>query len=59
MRDALDKCEAQLSKTRFLCGDKVTEADARLFPTVVRYDAVYASLFKCSNRRVADLPNLK
>lgn len=41
-----------------MCGDKVTEADVRLFPTIVRYDAIYATLFKCSNRRVADLPNL-
>lgn len=58
MAAALDEVEAQLSKSRFLCGDKVTEADVRLFPTVVRFDAVYATLFKCSNRRVADLPNL-
>lgn len=54
----LDELDARLATRRFLCGDKVTEADARLFPTIVRHDAVYATLFKCQKRRVADLPNL-
>ena len=58
--DTLQDVEVQLSKTRFLCGDKVTEADVRLFPTIVRFDVVYATLFKCSSagRRVADFPNI-
>lgn len=54
----LDQVEAILSKQRFLAGDALTEADARLFPTVVRFDAVYNSLFRCTRRRVADYPSL-
>ncbi len=38
---------------------RFTEADLRLFPTIVRFDAVYAGLFKCGRKRVADLPNLQ
>lgn len=38
---------------------RVTEADLRLFPTLIRYDSVYANLFKCSKRRVGDYPRLK
>ena len=49
----LDDVETRLGTSRFLCGDKVTEADVRLFPTIVRFDVVYATLFKCSSRRVA------
>jgi putative glutathione S-transferase len=41
-----------------MLGDKVTESDVRAFPTIVRFDAVYATLFKCQSRRVADMPNL-
>ena len=37
----------------------MTEADIRLYPTLIRYDSVYATLFKCSKRRVADYPHLK
>ena len=55
----LDELDARLATRRFLCGEKVTEADARLFPTIVRHDAVYATLFKCQKRRVADLPHLR
>ena len=55
----LDELDARLATRRFLCGEKVTEADARLFPTIVRHDAVYATLFKCQERRVADLPHLR
>jgi len=55
---ALDEVEERLSRGRFLLGDRLTEADLRLFPTVVRFDAVYAMLFKCCRRRVADYPNL-
>ena len=57
--DALDALDARLSKSRFLCGDRVTESDVRLFPTIVRFDAAYATLFKCSSRRVGDLPHLE
>ena len=56
VKTTLLKVEKRLSESRFLCGDKITEADVRLFPTIVRFDAVYATLFKCSNVRVADLP---
>uniref|UniRef100_A0A7S1UKD9 GST C-terminal domain-containing protein n=1 Tax=Phaeomonas parva TaxID=124430 RepID=A0A7S1UKD9_9STRA len=54
----LDEVEEQLSKTRYLCGDKVTEADIRLFPTVMRYDGAYSTIFKCGFRRIATLPNV-
>ena len=57
--DALDALDARLSRSRFLCGDRVTESDVRLFPTIVRFDAAYATLFKCSSRRVGDLPHLE
>jgi len=54
----LDELETRLGDNRFLMGDRLTEADLRLFPTIVRFDAAYATLFKCSRRRVADYPNL-
>jgi putative glutathione S-transferase len=57
--DALDVLDDRLSKSRFLCGDRVTESDVRLFPTIARFDAAYATLFKCSSRRVGDLRNLQ
>ena len=38
---------------------RVTEADVRLYPTLIRYDSVYATLFKCSKRRIADYPGLQ
>lgn len=48
-----------MDRNRFLCGDKVTEADVRLFPTMVRFDTIYATLFRCWGReRIQDLPNL-
>lgn len=56
--DALDRCEAILSRQRYLVGDRITEADWRLFPTLVRFDAVYHGHFKCNIRRLADYPNL-
>ena len=46
------------SRTRFLCGERFTEADLRLFPTIIRFDPVYSILFKCSARRVAEHPHL-
>ncbi len=56
--NALDRCERILSEQRYLCGAVLTEADVRLFPTLVRFDAVYFQHFKCSIRRIADYPHL-
>jgi putative glutathione S-transferase len=56
--ETLDKLEAMLADKRFLLGDKLTEADIRLFPTLVRFDSVYAIHFKCALRRIVDYPNL-
>lgn len=55
----LRRADALLAVRRFLAGDKFTEADLRLFPTVVRFDAAYAGLFRCGRVRVADLPHLQ
>lgn len=55
---ALDELEARLARQRWLVGDRFTEADLRLFPTLVRFDTVYYVLFKCNRRRIADYPNL-
>ncbi len=55
---ALDRAEDVLARTRFLCGDRLTEADIRLFTTLVRFDAVYYTHFKCNIRRIVDYPNL-
>jgi putative glutathione S-transferase len=56
--DALDRWEGVLSGRRYLCGDRVTEADWCLFPTLVRFDSVYHGHFKCNLRRIIDYPNL-
>jgi putative glutathione S-transferase len=55
---ALDEIERRLGHQRYLVGDRFTEADLRLFPTLVRFDAVYYSHFKCNLRRIADYYNL-
>jgi glutathionyl-hydroquinone reductase len=55
---ALDEIEARLARTRYLVGNASTEADWRLFPTLIRFDAVYYSHFKCNLRRIIDFPNL-
>src|ERR1700689_1883368 len=55
---AFDQIEARLSRQRYLAGRQITEADWRLFTTLIRFDAVYYSHFKCNLRRVADYPNL-
>jgi glutathionyl-hydroquinone reductase len=55
---ALDHWEEVLSTQRYLCGDRVTEADWCLFPTLVRFDSVYHGHFKCNLRRIVDYPNL-
>ena len=54
----LDWLEERLSRQRYLAGKQITEADWRLFTTLVRFDAVYVGHFKCNLRRIADYPNL-
>lgn len=54
----LGALEARLGERRYLTGDRITEADWRLFVTLVRFDAVYYSHFKCNLWRIVDLPNL-
>ncbi|XP_010494559.1 PREDICTED: uncharacterized protein LOC104771692 isoform X2 [Camelina sativa] len=55
---ALDKCEEILRKQRFLCGNTLTEPDIRLFVTLIRFDEVYAVIFKCDKRLVREYYNL-
>lgn len=55
---ALDTIEARLDDRRYLTGATITEADWRLFTTLVRFDAVYVGHFKCNIRRIVDYPNL-
>ena len=55
---ALDWIEELLSRQRYLVGARLTEADWRLFTTLVRFDAVYYSHFKCNLRRIVDYPQL-
>jgi len=55
---ALDEIDRRLADSRYLAGDRVTEADWRLFTTMVRFDAVYACHFKCNLRRIVDHPSL-
>ena len=56
--ETLDWLEDILSKKRYLTGSDITEADWRLFTTLVRFDPVYVGHFKCNIRRIADYPNL-
>ncbi|ODR81184.1 glutathione-dependent reductase [Haladaptatus sp. W1] len=56
--DALDRWEEVLADRRYLCGPELTEADLCLFTTLVRFDAVYATHFKCNVHRITDYPNL-
>ena len=55
---ALDEVERRLTQHRYLIGDQLTLGDVRLFPTLVRFDAVYFGHFKCNLRRIVDYPNL-
>jgi glutathionyl-hydroquinone reductase len=55
---ALDELERRLARQRYLAGGDISEADWRLFTTLVRFDAVYYSHFKCNLRRIIDYPNL-
>ena len=57
--DALDEMEKRLSKSRYLFGNRLVEADWRLFCTLIRFDAVYHGHFKCNLRRIIDYPNLQ
>lgn len=56
--ESLDWLEERLSNQRYLLGDELTEADWRLFTTLVRFDPVYVGHFKCNVRRIVDYPNL-
>jgi putative glutathione S-transferase len=55
---ALDTLEARLATRRYLAGKRLTEADVRLFTTLIRFDPVYHGHFKCNLRRIIDYPNL-
>ncbi|UWQ13868.1 glutathione S-transferase family protein [Aliiroseovarius sp. M344] len=56
--DTLDDLEQRLATQRYLTGSSITEADWRLFTTLVRFDPVYVGHFKCNLRRIVDYPNL-
>jgi len=56
--EVLDKTEEILSKSRYLVGNQLTEADIRFFVTLVRFDEVYVVYFKCNKKRIIDYPNL-
>ncbi|QLB12495.1 putative glutathione S-transferase [Bisgaardia hudsonensis] len=55
---ALDKIEERLATRRYLTGEQITEADWRLFTTLVRFDPVYVGHFKCNLKRIVDYPNI-
>lgn len=55
---ALETVEQRLSTQRYLIGDEITEADWRLFTTLIRFDAVYVGHFKCNLKRIVDYPNI-
>ena len=56
--DAMDRLEERLATRRYLMGEHITEADVRLFTTLVRFDPVYHSHFKCSRNKLTEMPNL-
>ncbi|KJY68249.1 glutathionyl-hydroquinone reductase YqjG [Vibrio coralliilyticus] len=56
--EALDRIDTYLATRRYLAGNVITEADWRLFTTLIRFDAVYVGHFKCNKKRIADYPNL-
>jgi glutathionyl-hydroquinone reductase len=56
--ETLDMLEARLTSQTWLAGDLITEADWRLFTTLIRFDAVYVGHFKCNKKRIADYPRL-
>lgn len=56
--EALDKIETRLANTRYLVAGQLTEADWRLFTTLIRFDSVYHGHFKCNIKQIEDYPNL-
>jgi putative glutathione S-transferase len=56
--DGLERVEKILSRQRYIAGKQLTEADIRLFPTLIRFDAVYHCHFKCTLKRITDFPNI-
>uniref|UniRef100_A0A7C9DNE9 Glutathione transferase n=1 Tax=Opuntia streptacantha TaxID=393608 RepID=A0A7C9DNE9_OPUST len=56
--EALAECEEILSEQRYICGGLLTEADIRLFVTLIRFDEVYAVHFKCNKKLIREYPNL-
>jgi putative glutathione S-transferase len=56
--DTLDMLDDRLSSQRYLISDRLTEADWRLFPTLIRFDAAYVGAFKCNVRQIKEYPNL-
>ncbi|XP_010494562.1 PREDICTED: uncharacterized protein LOC104771697 [Camelina sativa] len=56
--EAIDRCEEILRKQRYICGNTFTEADIRLFVTLIRFDEVYAVHFKCNKRLLREYPNI-
>jgi putative glutathione S-transferase len=56
--ETLDALEQRLNRQRYLTGEQITEADWRLFTTLIRFDAVYHGHFKCNLKRIVDYPNL-
>lgn len=56
--ETLDELDKRLSNQRYLVGEKITEADWRLFTTLIRFDAVYHGHFKCNLKQIEDYPNL-
>ena len=58
MFDTFEVLEDRLSNQRYLCGDRITEADWRLFPTLFRFDTIYHYAFKCNKKHLYQYPNL-
>jgi hypothetical protein len=56
---ALDRCEDILSRQRYMCGPSLTEADVRLFQTLIRFDEVYVVYFKTNKKFIREYPNLR
>ena len=56
--DTFDTLEERLSTQRYLCGDRITEADWRAFPTLFRFDTIYHYAFKCNKKHLYQYPNL-
>ena len=57
--DSLDRCEAILEGQQYIAGDQLTEADVRLFMTLIRFDEVYVVYFKTNKKFIHEYPRLK